>query len=166
MSHSTPMSAHSVCTLGSMGMVMVFSQGLDTTNSPPSSPLKAGLWFWTSSSGSTMARGRVHPPHQYSVPSELHETWNCIKDCPLCNEKHGESVTLKWHGPNTVLMATSISCSLLCMYMVDTAFYDNRHIVCNIHVCTCKPISEFHSPDFDVQKIPRAHLPTPHLHSL
>ena len=66
---------HSVCTLGSMGMVMVFSQGLDTTNSPPSSSLKAGLWFWTSSSGSTMARGRVHPPHQYSVPSELH-TWD------------------------------------------------------------------------------------------
>lgn len=58
------------------------------------------------------------------------------------------------------------------MYMVGTAFYDDRHsvwakiIVCNIHVCTCKPISEFHSPDFDVQKIPRAHLPTPHLHSL
>ena len=64
------------CTFGSMGTVIVFSQGLDTTNTPILLPLEASLCFLASLSGSTMASGTVHPPHQYSVCSELQDKTN------------------------------------------------------------------------------------------
>ena len=64
------------CTFGSMGTVIVFSQGLDTANTPILLPLEASLCFLASLSGSTMASGTVHPPHQYSVCSELQDKTN------------------------------------------------------------------------------------------
>lgn len=62
---------NSVRTLGSMGMVIVFSQGVETTNTSILLPLEISVCFLASSSGSAIASGTVHPPHQYSVCSEL-----------------------------------------------------------------------------------------------
>ena len=75
--------ANIILAFGSTGRETVLSYGLLTTNKPSLSAedLKC---FSTTSLGRMRARGTIHPPHQYSVPSELQG--DCDKtDSDKCN---------------------------------------------------------------------------------